>query len=370
MTRRFEFKVIAEDRHSAARRARFDTPHGPVETPCFMPVGTQGTVKGIRPEDLEQLGAQMILSNAYHLALRPGAEQVARLGGLHRFMGWTGPMLTDSGGFQVFSLAELRSISDDGVSFRNHLDGSRLFLSPERSIEVQNALGADVIMAFDECPPSTAPRAEIEQAVRRTSAWLVRSLAAHRRKDQALFGIVQGGLHEDLRRAHAEELAALDLPGYAIGGLSVGEGTADIHQMAAITAAALPNKKPRYLMGVGTPEDLIACVAGGVDLFDCVLPTRTGRTGRLYTEQGYINIKNAKHADEDLPIDRDCDCPTCRRFSRAYLRHLYRSNEILGPVLGTTHNLRYFLRLMERARAALERGKFASFSRSFKARRK
>jgi len=366
---RFRFQVLAEDRRSAARRARLDTPHGPVETPCFMPVGTQATVKGIRPEDLEELGAQMVLGNAYHLALRPGHERVKALGGLHRFMGWSGPLLTDSGGFQIYSLAELRSITDDGVSFRNHLDGSRLFLTPERGIEVQTALGADVIMALDECPPSTAPRAEIERAVRRTTAWLERCAAAHRRPDQALFGIVQGGLHEDLRRSHAAEVADFDLPGYAIGGLSVGEGTSEIHDAAGITAAVLPRERPRYLMGVGTPEDLIACVGHGVDLFDCVLPTRTGRTGRLYTGRGFINIKNARHADEDEPIDKDCDCPVCRRFSRAYLRHLYRSNEMLGPVLGTTHNLRFFLRLMERIRAALEAGKFSGFARTLLARR-
>ncbi|NOZ87833.1 MAG: tRNA guanosine(34) transglycosylase Tgt [Deltaproteobacteria bacterium] len=358
----FEFEVVAKDSGSSARRGRFITPHGPVETPCFMPVGTKGTVKGMLPAQLEEAGAQVVLANAYHLSLRPGADRVSALGGLHDFMGWDGPILTDSGGFQVFSLSGLRSVDDRGVVFRNHLDGSLYKLTPEISMADQALLGADIIMALDECPPSVAGKDEIEKSLGRTSAWLKRCVAAKKRDDQALFGIVQGGLDLKLRTRHAKEVAGLDLPGYAIGGLSVGEDKAALYEVAGVTAAALPEDKPRYLMGVGTPKDLVTCIGLGIDLFDCVLPTRTGRTGRLYHEMGYLNIRNAVFAEDARPIDENCNCPACRNFTRAYLRHLYMNNEMLGPILGTLHNLYFYLDLAAQARNAIEAGDFRDFA--------
>jgi queuine tRNA-ribosyltransferase len=364
------FEVLARD--GAARRGRLTTARGPVETPVFMPVGTAATVKTLEPRDLEALGARILLANTYHLFLRPGHERVRRLGGLHRFMAWPGALLTDSGGFQVFSLGEradgregsgpgLVEIAEEGVTFRSHLDGSRHFLSPERAIEVQEALGADVIMAFDECPPALADRAYHEVSLARTQRWLVRCRAAWSRSGSALFGIAQGGLFPDLRARAIEEAAALDLPGYALGGYAVGEAPARMWEGVARDAPLLPDGKPRYLMGVGTPEDLLAGVAAGVDMFDCVLPTRTARNGLLFTSQGKLVIRNARHADEEGPADPACSCYTCRTFSRAYLRHLFKAGEMLGLRLNTLHNLHFYLSLMEGARRAIEERRFERF---------
>jgi queuine tRNA-ribosyltransferase len=378
------FELLATD--GAARRGRLLTARGPVETPVFMPVGTAATVKTLEPRDLEALGARIVLANTYHLFLRPGHERVRRLGGLHRFMSWSGALLTDSGGFQVFSLGErgaqgrdrsgpgLVEIAEEGVTFRSHLDGSRQYLSPERAIEVQEALGADVIMAFDECPPSLADRAYHEVSLARTQRWLVRCRDAWRRMEEeasaagagggsgcALFGIAQGGLFPDLRARAIEEAAALDLPGYALGGYAVGETPARMWEGVARDAPLLPAGKPRYLMGVGTPQDLLAGIGAGVDMFDCVLPTRTARNGLLFTSRGKLVIRNARHADEEGPADPDCACYTCRTFSRAYLRHLFKAGEILALRLNTLHNLHFYLSLMEGARRAIEERRFEAF---------
>ena len=368
------FELLATD--GAARRGRLTTAHGDVETPVFMPVGTAAAVKTLEPRDLEALGARMLLANTYHLLLRPGHERVRRLGGLHRFMAWRGALLTDSGGFQVFSLGErggegreqsgpgLVEIAEEGVTFRSHLDGSRHFLSPERAVEVQHALGADVIMAFDECPPSLAGRAYHEVSLARTQRWLVRCRDAWLRLEgerPALFGIAQGGLFPDLRARAVEEAAALDLPGFALGGYAVGEAPEQMWEGVARDAPRLPAGKPRYLMGVGTPEDLLAGVAAGVDMFDCVLPTRTARNGLLFTSRGKVVIRNARHADDEGPADPACSCYTCRTFSRAYLRHLFKAGEILALRANTLHNLHFYLSLMEGARRAIEEGRFERF---------
>jgi queuine tRNA-ribosyltransferase len=377
------FELLAED--GAARRGRLHTTRGPIETPVFMPVGTAATVKTLEPRDLEALGARIVLANTYHLFLRPGHERVRRLGGLHRFMAWSGAVLTDSGGFQVFSLGErgavgrdragpgLVTIAEEGVTFRSHLDGSRQFLSPERAIEVQEALGADVIMAFDECPPSLADRAYHETSLARTQRWLVRCEAAWRAAERekadlggspcALFGIAQGGLFSDLRARAVEEAASLDLPGYALGGYAVGEAPEAMWEGVARDAPRLPREKPRYLMGVGTPEDLLAGVAAGIDMFDCVLPTRTARNGLLFTSRGKLVIRNARHADDERPADPACGCYTCRTFTRAYLRHLFKAGEILALRLNTLHNLHFYLSLMAEARAAVAEGRFDAFRR-------
>ena len=370
------FQLLAED--GTARRGRLETPRGTIETPVFMPVGTAGSVKTLSPRDLVELGAGMILGNTYHLYLRPGHERVRRLGGLHRFMSWGGSVLTDSGGFQVYSLQgasrdggeSLVRIAEEGVTFRSHLDGSRHFLSPETSIRVQLDLGADVIMAFDECPPAKAERAYHEQSLSRTQRWLVRCHDAWLATDPphgerpALFGIAQGGLFPDLRRRAIDEAAALDLPGYALGGYAVGEETAEMWEGVARHAPELPREKPRYLMGVGTPEDLLAGIAAGVDMFDCVLPTRTARNGLLFTSRGRLNVKNARFADDEGPLDPGCTCYTCTTFSRAYLRHLFRAGEILALRLNTVHNLHHYLRLMEGAREAIQEGRFEPFRRA------
>ncbi len=364
------YQLLAED--GAARRGRLTTPHAVVETPVFMPVGTAATVKTLAPRDLDELGARIILGNTYHLYLRPGHERIQRLGGLHRFMSWGGALLTDSGGFQVFSLGQaargggqngsLVRITEEGVEFRSHLDGAKHFLSPEKAIEIQEALGADVIMAFDECPPSKAERSYHEASLARTQRWLVRCKAAWRPEGpSALFGIAQGGLHPDLRRRAIEEAAALDLPGYALGGYAVGEEPAEMWAGVARDAPLLPREKPRYLMGVGTPQDLLAGIAAGVDMFDCVLPTRCARNGLLFTSQGRLTIRNAAFQDDERPVDPACGCSTCRTFSRAYLRHLFRSGELLGLRLNTLHNLHYFLDLMAGARRAIEEGRFEAY---------
>jgi queuine tRNA-ribosyltransferase len=347
----------------SARRGRLRTPHGDIDTPIFMPVATAGTVKGLTPQQLRQdVGAQILLANAYHLALRPGAQLVRQLGGLHAFMGWDGPILTDSGGYQIFSLAPLRKVSDRGVEFRSHLDGSSLFFSPEDAIRVQVDLGVDILMVLDECVPGDAPRREAERAARRTIAWAARSQRAQTAPGQLVFGIVQGAAYSDLRLQQVRELVALDFPGYAVGGLSVGEDHATTMRLAEETAAALPDRRPRYLMGVGRPEDLIRFVGMGYDMFDCVLPTRNARNGMLFTSGGPLNIRLARYSDDARPADAQCSCYTCAHFSRAYLRHLASSNEMLGGQLASLHNLHFYLRLMADMRAAIAADNFADWS--------
>ncbi|MCB9637971.1 MAG: tRNA guanosine(34) transglycosylase Tgt [Myxococcales bacterium] len=365
----FSFEVLAQDPSSAARCGRLHTPHGVIETPIFMPVGTAGTVKGMMPRDLQGVGAQIILGNTYHLYLRPGHELVERLGGLHKFAGWSGPILTDSGGFQVFSLGELRKITEEGVTFQSHLDGSRHWLSPERSMEIQQALGSDIAMAFDECAALPATRETLVNAMHRTTRWLERCIAAHHRKDQALFGIVQGGTEVDLREQHLEQLVQYDLPGYALGGLSVGEPPPEMYRIVGAIAPKMPEHKPRYLMGVGRPEDLVECVWRGIDMFDCVMPTRNARNAYLFTSEGRVKIKNLKYAEDQRPLDESCSCYTCGHFSRGYLRHLYKSNEMLGPMLGTLHNLHYYLDLMRQMREAIREGRLAAWRDAFYASR-
>jgi queuine tRNA-ribosyltransferase len=344
-----------------ARRGRMETRRGPVDTPAFMPVGTGGSVKGLLPEEVRDLGASLVLANTYHLHLRPGEEVVRRLGGLHAFTGWEGPILTDSGGYQVFSMASLRTIDDEGVSFRSHVDGSARRLTPESSVSIQEALGSDLMMAFDECASDPRDRALVERAVERTARWAERSLAARGEKGVALLGIVQGGTFDDLRLRSLEQITSLPFDAFAIGGVSVGEGTEEIRRVVALQGPGLPADRPRYLMGVGTPDDLVECVARGVDLFDCVMPTRHARTGQLFVRGGRLNIKNARYREDPEPIDGSCSCPVCRRFSRGYLRHLFVTGEILGPRLNTIHNLYHYLDLMARMRHALEEGSFAAF---------
>jgi queuine tRNA-ribosyltransferase len=355
------FSFTVETTDGAARAGRLVTPHGEVETPAFMPVGTAGAVKAVTPRDLREAGAQIVLANTYHLMLRPGDELVAGLGGLHGFTGWDGPWLTDSGGYQVFSLAALRELSEEGVSFRSHLDGAPGLLTPERSVEVQMNLGADIIMAFDECPPWPAPREAVAEAADRTTRWARRSLAAHRRSDQWLFGIVQGGVHLDLREKSARELIALDFPGHGIGGLSVGEPKDDMWRVLDHLQPILPADKPRYLMGVGTPEDLLEAVARGVDLFDCVLPTRNARNGQLFTSEGRISIRNARFRADGRPLDPRCACHACRTVSRAYLRHLHLANEMSAATWMTIHNLAFYLDTLRQMRQSLRLGRFEAF---------
>jgi queuine tRNA-ribosyltransferase len=350
-----------------ARLGRVETPHGGMDTPQFMPVGTQATVKGVAPRDLEEMGAQFILSNTYHLYLRPGAALVARRGGLHEFMRWRGPILTDSGGFQVFSLSEFRKIDDEGVTFKSHLDGSRHRFTPESSIKVQEDLGADVIMCFDECPPPT-DHAYNQVSLKRTHAWAERCRVAHKRPGQALFGIVQGGIFRDLREQSARFITGLDFPGYAIGGLAVGETKAQMHDVLDWMDPMLPTDKPRYLMGVGEPTDLIHAVARGVDMFDCVLPTRLARHGAAFTRDGRINMRNVRFADDETPIDAECDCYTCRTFTRSYIRHLLAVEEMLGLYLMSIHNLRFLLNEMREIRAAIAEDRFVAFAQAFLAR--
>jgi queuine tRNA-ribosyltransferase len=352
-----------------ARAGRFVTEHGAVETPVFMPVGTAGTVKTMTPADLEGLGAQIILANTYHLFLRPGHERIHALGGLHRFMAWPRPILTDSGGYQVFSLAERRTIDAGGVTFRSHLDGSQQRLTPESAVAVQEALGSDILMCLDECPPAGTALAEIERSLDLTHAWAARCRDAHGDRAGALFGIVQGGVYEELRLASVAALTAIGFPGYAIGGLSVGEPLPMMYRVVAATCGVLPEDRPRYLMGVGKPEDLVEGVARGVDMFDCVLPTRNGRNGMLFTRRGPLVIRNAEYADDDRPVDEQCPCYTCRTFSRAYLRHLFKAGEITGLRLNTLHNLHYYLALMNSMRGAIVRASFGEFRRQFYAER-
>jgi len=341
-----------------------------IETPVFMPVGTQGTVKAVLPETLHDIGAQIILGNTYHLFLRPGHELIQHLGGLHKFMHWSGPILTDSGGFQVFSLGKLRKIDEDGVRFQSHLDGSNRVLTPESSVQIQQALGADILMVFDECIPYPATRTYVEDSTARSMRWAGRSLAAHDRSDgSALFGIVQGGMYEDLRRESAQILMDIGFDGYAIGGLSVGEGAEEMYAVMDYTLPLLPQRQPRYVMGVGTPENLVEGVRRGVDMFDCVMPTRNARNGVLFTHTGKISIKQAQYADDSSPIDPQCDCCVCSNYSRAYLRHLFKCNEILASMLNTQHNLHYYLSLMDQMRSAIAQDRFAAFCADFYAMR-
>jgi queuine tRNA-ribosyltransferase len=367
----FRFEVLRTD-PSGARLGRLETPHGIIETPAFMPVGTQGSVKGLTQESLESIGAQIILANTYHLFLRPGAELIREMGGLHKFISWPHPILTDSGGYQVFSLAALRKVTDEGVEFRSHLDGSARFLSPEKALEIQIALGSDIFMVLDECIESSSDEVSATSAAARTFAWAKRSLNyfnengdAHR---QMIFGIVQGGAHRELRRKCADEMVALDFPGYAIGGLAVGESHQTTCEITAEVTSRLPANKPRYLMGVGRPEQIADYVARGVDMMDCVLPTRSARHGCLFTWQGRLLIKNARYANDSRPIDPACECPTCRRYSRAYLRHLYMSNEILAATLNTLHNVYFYLDIMAKIRKAIRFGNLLGFCSALQAR--
>ena len=360
-----EYQLRQRDAQTQARLGRLRTVRAVIETPAFMPVGSLGPVKGLEPEELARLGFRLMLNNAYHLSLRPGHKLVAELGGLHEFTGWSGAILTDSGGFQVFSLAKLRTVTDEGVTFQSHLDGSTHFITPETAVEIQEALGADIIMAFDECVALPASREAVQDSVRRTTLWAQRCQASRRRTDQALFGIVQGGLDQDLRVQSARDVTALGFDGYAIGGLSVGESKPDMHAMLDVTVPELPESKPRYLMGVGHPEDLVEGVARGIDLFDCVVPSRHGRTGSLFAAGGRIVIKQAQYARDERPIDPDCGCPVCRRYSRAYLHHLFMVKDMLASRLNTVHNLWYFSDLMRRIRAAIAHGTFETFREDF-----
>lgn len=360
------YEAIKTCKQSGARLGRVHTPHGVIETPAFMPVGTQATVKTMSPEELKEMDAHIILSNTYHLFLRPGHELVREAGGLHRFMNWDRPILTDSGGFQVFSLSELRKITEEGVQFRSHLNGDKLFLSPEKAMEIQNALGADIIMAFDECPPYPAEYDYVKRSLERTSRWAERCLAAHARpEEQGLFAIVQGGMYADLRAESAAQLTSLDFPGYAIGGLSVGESKPLMYEMLECTVPLLPQGKPRYLMGVGSPDALVEGAIRGIDMFDCVLPTRIARNGTCMTSQGRLVVRNAQYARDFGPLDPNCGCYTCRHYSRAYLRHLIKADETFGIRLTTYHNLYFLLDLMRQVRQAIMEDRLLDFRDEF-----
>lgn len=367
------YQLLKQDGH--ARRGTFETPHGVVQTPVFMNVGTQAAIKGaLSAEDLEQIGCQVELSNTYHLHVRPGDQLIRDVGGLHRFMTWNGPILTDSGGFQIFSLAELRHIKEEGVSFHSHVDGRKIFMGPEESMRIQSNLGSDIAMAFDECVKIPSPYEYVKESCSRTYRWLERckkALAAYNAEEDAvnpgqmLFGINQGAVYSDLRRDHMKQIAQLDLPGYAIGGLAVGESHQEMYDTIELVEEHMPKDKPRYLMGVGTPSNIIEGVARGVDFFDCVMPARNGRHGHLFTWNGIINIKNEKYARDDAPIDPQCSCPVCRRYSRSYLRHLLKADEMLAMRLAVMHNLSFYNELMARIRAALEDGSFQSFRNEY-----
>jgi queuine tRNA-ribosyltransferase len=365
MSAPFRFTLEATDPATGARAGRFETPRGTILTPAFMPVGTQATVKSLTPDDLRDLGAQIILGNTYHLHLRPGDDLIERLGGLHRFMGWDGPILTDSGGFQVFSLAHLRKLTEEGVAFRSHIDGSPRLLTPEVATQIQARLGSDIAMAFDHCVELPATYEKTREAMERTHRWLDRCLDAHDRPDQALFPIVQGGTFDDLRIESAEVIGAYDAPGFAIGGVSVGETKADARRIVELVAPRLPRDRPRYLMGVGSPEDLVNGVAGGVDLFDCVLPTRIARNGTVLTDAGRVTLTRGGLREVDAPIEATCDCYTCRHFSLAYLHHLFKAEELLGHRLASIHNLRYMARLGTRMRQAIIDGTYGAWRDTF-----
>jgi len=361
----FNFDLFKEDSATGARLGKIHTNHGEINTPAFIPVGTQATIKALTPEDLIGLGAEIILCNTYHLLLRPGHELIKSLGGLHRFMHWDYPLLTDSGGFQVYSISANQKVSEEGIAFKSHLDGSRHFLSPELCMEVQEALGADVAMCLDECVPYPSSYDYVHDSLKRTTRWAKRCQESKKREDQTLFGIVQGGMFKDLREQSTTALVNLKFDGYAIGGLSVGESTSLMREMVEHTTALLPREKPRYLMGVGTPEDIVESVKRGVDMFDCVLPTRNARNGMLFTSFGKIVIKNARHRSEDIPIDPHCTCYTCTHYSRAYLHHLFSAKEILSSRLNTIHNLFYYLSLIKEMRTAIREGRFNHFYQKF-----
>ncbi len=362
-----KFNVITTE--NKARRGILETAHGTVQTPVFMPVGTAGTVKAMLPESVKSTGAEIILGNTYHLMLRPTAERVAAFGGLHRFMNWPGPILTDSGGFQVMSLSGLRKITEDGVTFQSHVDGSRHVLSPERSMEIQHLLDADITMAFDECVKYPADKRTVQKSMERSMRWAKRSKDAFiDRTGYGLFGIVQGGMFEDLRHESIKALTDIGFDGYAVGGLAVGEGQETMFSVLDYTACALPDDKPRYLMGVGRPTDIVGAVARGIDMFDCVMPSRSGRTGQAFTTDGVLNMRNACHINDHAPLDARCDCPACQNYTRGYIHHLFRAGEILGCMLLTWHNIRYYQRLMQQIRGALENGTFQEFHDSFMAR--
>ncbi|MBT2735745.1 tRNA guanosine(34) transglycosylase Tgt [Bacillus sp. ISL-7] len=360
------YELIKTCKQTGARLGRVHTPHGSFDTPAFMPVGTLATVKTMSPEDLKEMGAGIILSNTYHLWLRPGHEIIREAGGLHKFMNWDRAILTDSGGFQVFSLSEFRKIEEEGVHFRNHMSGEKLFLSPEKAMEIQNALGSDIMMAFDECPPYPATYEYMQKSVERTSRWAERCLNAHGRpNDQGLFGIVQGGEYEELRKQSAKDLVSLDFPGYAVGGLSVGEPKDIMNRVLEHTTPLLPTNKPRYLMGVGSPDSLIDGSIRGIDMFDCVLPTRIARNGTLMTSTGRLVVKNAQFTRDFGPLDENCDCYTCRNYSRAYIRHLIKCDETFGIRLTSYHNLYFLLRLMEKVRQAIMEDRLGDFREEF-----
>jgi queuine tRNA-ribosyltransferase len=370
VTSRFDFAIHACD--GSARSGVIATSRGEIRTPAFMPVGTAATVKAMKPADVRATGADIILGNTYHLMLRPGAERVARLGGLHAFMGWHGPILTDSGGYQVMSLADLRRLDEEGVAFKSHLDGAAHLLTPERSIEVQRLLGADIVMAFDECTPFPAARDEALASMERSMRWARRSRAAFDSGEEhasraALFGIQQGSMEEDLRRRSAEALTAIGFDGYAVGGLAVGEGQAEMFRVLDLAVPMLPADRPRYLMGVGKPDDIVGAVERGIDMFDCVLPTRSGRTGQAFTWHGPLNIRNARFAEDRGPLDPRCSCPVCATWSRAYVHHLVRAGEILGAMLMTEHNLHFYQQLMAQLRAAIVEGRLGAVAQDFRA---
>ncbi len=368
MTSRFSFDLAATD--GRARTGTIRTPRGDIRTPAFMPVGTAATVKAMLPESVRATGADILLGNTYHLMLRPTAERIARLGGLHRFMNWERPILTDSGGFQVMSLAALRKLTEEGVRFSSHIDGSRHMLSPERSMEIQKLLGSDIVMCFDECPALPATEEEVAKSMRLSMRWAERSRAAFGdRPGHALFGIMQGGVTRALREESAEALTAIGFDGYAIGGLAVGEGQEAMFSVLDYAPGFLPEDRPRYLMGVGKPDDIVGAVERGIDMMDCVLPSRSGRTGQAWTRAGQVNIKNARHMDDPRPLDADCTCPACRSYSRAYLHHVYRSGEIIASMLLTWHNLHYYQKLMQGLRDAIAEGRLAAFVADFHANR-
>jgi queuine tRNA-ribosyltransferase len=362
------FSILATD--GKARRGALKTAHGVVNTPAFMPVGTAGTVKAMLPESVQATGAEILLGNTYHLMLRPGAERVAHFGGLHRFMNWPGPILTDSGGFQVMSLSQLRKITEEGVAFRSHIDGAKIMLTPERSIEIQHLLDADITMCFDECTAFPATPEQAASSMRLSMRWAARSRQAFKdRPGYHLFGIVQGGIYRELREESAKTLTEIGFEGYAIGGLAIGEGQQEMFRVLDFTPDFLPADRPRYLMGVGRPEDIVGAVARGIDMFDCVMPTRSGRTGLAFTRRGELNMRNARHTDDTGPIDPDCACPACRDYSRGYFHHLIKAKEMLGPMLLTWHNLHYYQELMQGLRGAIEAGTLGAFIADFQAQR-
>jgi queuine tRNA-ribosyltransferase len=362
----FSFRATDNCKRTVARAGWLSTPHGLIQTPAFMPVGTRGAIKGITTRQLREAGAEIMLANTYHLALRPGEALVERLGGLHKFIGWDGPILTDSGGFQVFSLDELREVDDHGVTFRSTIDGSWLRLTPERAVEIQNKLGADIVMVLDVCPPTHATTRQMIEAVRRTLVWAEQCKRAHHRSDQWLFAIVQGGLDDSQRWSCLKGLAGMDFPGYAIGGLSVGEPPAQMHRILQWLGPALPAGKPRYLMGVGRPIDIAEAVACGIDMFDCVMPTRNGRNGYAFTSTGPIRLRNSQWTQADEPLDAACGCYTCMRFTKAYLRHLMVAGEMLGPILVSLHNLHYYQDLMAKMRQAIRADSFGEWLEQFR----